>query len=583
MLNDIRQTSKSGATYIMVAILVVVFAFYFGAPQGSGGGSRPDRVARVAGHDLFPEDVNVIQYRSFGAQKATDEAELLQQQAASMRALLMIHLLADRAEKAGMRVSTEELTAYIKNPAANPEFLWAYGQNGKFDGPFYKNYVQFQLRINLAKYEDYKRRELLARKYLTVAESQYRAMDWEIADMHQLKNNKVDLEYVKFDPSKLAESITMSDDELAAFKASKTKEIAASYATNKAKYEDPAQVRLRRIFILRPAPTEGDDKVEAAKKKWESAKARVTSEDFATVAGDLTEDYAKEQQGLMEWSTLENMDQSIAAQVKDAKVGDVKEVVTDFAYVLVKVEEKRDAKVTPLAEVEEDIAKALFQTERVGQEIAKMIAQVVEKAKTSESLEAALTELRPATVEGAEPAPSVWDAVSAASTGLFTIEGEDYAAILGRSIPGLGRAWNSAPGIGPNPQLVIDAFKLTSENPFNGKVYDVGAAKVIVRLKAKEAATEETLKENREMYVAQIRDGKIRGQLGPWQAIFFRPVDPFNQLITQYGPVLEGMLKEAMDKEIVQIYEKNYVPAQMVKDASNPVLDVVAEPAPSAT
>ncbi len=582
MLNDIRQTSKSGATYIMVAILVVVFAFYFGAPQGSGGGASPDRVARVAGHDLFPEDVNVIQYRSFGAQKATDEAELLQQQAASMRALLMVYLLADRAEKAGMRVSDEELTAYIKNPTANAEFLWAYGQNGKFDGPFYKNYVQFQLRINLAKYEAYKRRELLARKYLTVAESQYRAMDWELTEMNELKNNKVDLEYVKFDPAKLAESISISDAELDEFSATKSKEIAANYATNKAKYEDPAQVRLRRIFILRPAATEGDDKVEAAKTKWESSKTRVASEDFATVAGELTEDYAKEQQGLMEWSTLENMDQSIAAQVKDAKVGDVKEVVTDFAYVLVKLEEKRDAKVTPLAEVEKDIAKTLYQTERVDQEIAKMVTLVVEKAKSSESLEAAIAELRPATVEGDEPVSSVWDAVSASSTGLFTIEGEDYAAILGRSIPGLGRAWDSAPGIGPNAALVLDAFKLTSENPFNGKTYPVGAAKVIIRLKATEKATDETLKENRELYVAQIRDAKIRGQLGPWQAIFFRPIDPFNQLITQYGPVLEGMLKEAMDKETVQVYEKNYVPAQLVKDASNPVVDILAD-TPSAT
>ncbi|MEZ4458814.1 MAG: SurA N-terminal domain-containing protein [bacterium] len=580
MLNDIRQTSKSGATYIMVAILVVVFAVYFGAPQGSCNGSGPTRVARVAGHDLFAEDVNIIQFRSFGGQRANDESELLRQQAASMRALVLIYLLADRAEAEGIRVSDKELTEYIKNPSANAEFLWAYGQNGKFDGPFYKNYVQYQLRVNLAKYEDYKHRELLALKYLTLAETQYNALEWELEEMNQLKNTKVDLEYLKFDPTKLAQSIVLSDEDIANFTATKMSDIEAYYTANKTKYEDPAQIRLRRIFILRPGESEGDDKVKAADAKWEQAKTRVKTEDFATVAGEMTEDYAKEKQGLMDWSTLENMDQNIAGAVKDAKVGDVKEVTTDFAYMLVKVEETKEAKVTPIADVTNEIAKTLLQGQRVNQEIQSMVAQVVEQAKTAESLEAAVDALRPVVAEGAEPVASVWDSVSVASTGLFTIEGEDYAAILGRSIPGLGRPWDSAPGIGPNPQLIVDAFKLTKDAAFNGKVYDVGPAKVVIRLKERQEATADTLKENRDMYAAQIREQKMRSALGPWQAIFFRPIDPFNQLITQYGPVLEGMLKEALDDKTVKLYEKNYVPAQMMRDAANPA---VAEVEPSAT
>lgn len=570
MLNDIRQTSKNGATYIMVAILVVVFSVYFGAPQSSCGGTATgQRVASVGGEDIFAEDVNIVLNRSFGGQRAKDDAELLRQQAASMRAIVMIYLLADKAEAAGIRVGDEELISYIKNPSANPEFLWAYGQNGKFDGPFYKNYVQYQLRVNLAKYETYKKKELLAFKYLTLAQNQYTAMPWELEEMNTLKNTKVDLEYINLDPTKLAESMTLADAEIDAFIAEKTAEIAANYNANKAKYEDPAQIRLRRIFILRPAAEEGDDKVEAASKKWEDAKARVAKEDFATVAGEITEDYAKEKQGLMEWSTLENMDQNIAKAVKDAKVGDVKEVVTDFAYILVKVEELKEAKVTPLADVQREIAKTMLQNQRVDTEIKGMVAQLVEASKTADSLQAAVDSLKPVAVEGQEPTPSVWDAVTVASTGKFTMEGEDYAAALGLSIPGLGRPWDSAPGIGPNPQLVVDAFKLTKENAFNGKVYDVGAGKVLIRLKEREEATPETLKENEALYTAQIRERKMRSQLGPWESIFFRPVDPFNQLVTKYGPVLEGMFKAALDDKTL-ILENSYAPAQMVKDSTNP-------------
>lgn len=559
MLQDIRAASRSGWTYIMVGVLIVVFAVFFGAPLDSCGGSKNRLlVAKVGGTDLYTDDVNIIYNRTFGGQRTADESQLTTQQSASLRALLLIHIMADRAEEAGLRVSEEEFKNYIKDPLNNFEFLYAYGQSGGFDGPFYKAYVQNQLRAPLTKYEAFKRRELLARKYMSLLEMQIQAAEWEVADLHKVRNNSVTFDYIKLDPERVMEAIETSDEDVAAFLAANQEKVSKYYTDNKAKYEDAEEVRLRRIFILKPGSSEGDDQIAAAKTKIETARKRIETEDFATVAGEMTEDFAKEKQGLMDWSTLENLDQAIADAIKDAKPGDVRPVETDFAYMLVKLEERKEAKVTALSEVQTEIAKELLKTEKVDVELARLSTLVMEAARNHESLEAALDSLRPvADAEGNRPA-SVWDSVAVATAQDVTLEGQDLSALLGRPMPGLGRPWDMIPGIGKSSELALDLFKLTAEKPLGNKVYRVTGSSVIVRLKSRQEATPEKLEEDRVELEMEIRGIKISQLLGPWPALFSRPVSNFGEPVQKYGPLLEAMLKESLADKSLRLYEKNY-------------------------
>ncbi len=581
MLSDIRNASKSGWTYILVGVLIVVFAVFFGAPIDSCGGPK-NRVllAKVAGEQVHTDDLNPIFNRVYGTRRTVEDSQLLKQQSTSLRAVLLIHLLSERAREAGVRVDEDEFQTYIKNFYRNPEFR-LYSQNGSFDGPQYKNWVQYGLRVSIADYEDFKRRELLARKWLETLEMQYQAADWEIEELHELRNHKVDLEYLKFDPSKIQESVPVTDEEVAQYVSTNQDDIATYYEANKADYEDPAQVRVRRIFILKPGAEEGDDARDEAQKKFETARERVRSEDFATVAGDMTEDYAKEQQGLMDWSTTENLDQNIANALEGAKVGDVREVETDFAYMLVKLEDQKEASTTSLEEAQSEIARLQLQKKKVDTEVQKMVDEVKSKLDEEgvDSLQAALDALR-APAEGEEAAEgeeeSLWDAVSVAKTGKFSLEGQDLAALLGQQIPGLGRSpWDRVPGIGKSPEIAKDAFALTEENPVSDKVYEVGDARFMIALAERETPDEEALEEQRFDLAEEIRAAKIGAALGQWQGLFgyAMPAD-------EYGPVLEGLLEDALSQKELKLYEENHAAVGMLKIGEDePQIDLSAPPA----
>merc|ERR1711974_267692 len=140
-------------TYILVALLIVIFAVFFGVPDCGPGGVQRVYVASVAGNDIYSDDVNIVFNRVFGTRAGDDEDLVRKQQAQSLRALIIINLLAERAEDQGLRVSEKELASYIQDPVQNFEFQYIYGQTGKFDGRFYKAYVQNQLRISIPRYE----------------------------------------------------------------------------------------------------------------------------------------------------------------------------------------------------------------------------------------------------------------------------------------------------------------------------------------------------------------------------------------------------------------------------------------------
>src|SRR5690554_3468560 len=290
MLDQMRRSTKSGFSYILVGLLIVVFAVFFGAPAD---GCRPSGsralMASVDGNDIFTEDVNVIYNRYYGANRSTTlDDTYYQQQATALKAVLAINLLASRAEDAGLRVSDQEFASYIQDGSRNVEFLSSYGRTGKFDGPFYERYVKFGLSVPLQRYEAYKRRELLARKYLSMLDMQVAVAPAEVEEMHQLRNERINLEMVKFSQDTLADALDLSDEAIATFIANNSARLSTYFEENRSEFESEERVRIRRIYITKPADAAEDAEALAT---YEQAKARVTAqeEDFAAVATELSE------------------------------------------------------------------------------------------------------------------------------------------------------------------------------------------------------------------------------------------------------------------------------------------------------
>lgn len=604
LLDQIRQSTRNGLMYVILALIIVVFVIQFGA-QGDGCQSTqggPKSAATVGGYKIMSDEIGMVYHRYAGNQRDADEAAINAEQAKSLRAVILIHLLADEARKAGLRVSDEEFKAYMTDPARNLEFQAIYGREGTLDGPYYKAYVQNQLRVGFKRYEEFKRVELLARKYMELMELPLTVLESEASALQVLRESKVNLEYVRLSAAQVEAGITISDADIDALLANDKAAVEKLYKEREAEFKKPAQLQIRRIYILKPENDEA--KIAAAKAKFDDAKKRVleAKEDFGAVAKALSEDYAKEQGGLNDWSTLENMDQSIAAALKDAKKGDVKEVTTDFAYMLVKVEDTKDAEITALETVQRDLARDVLKRTKSAEQLDVLAAKLLEQSKTSESLAAALEALAKADApaapaqpakpaDGAAPAApaeapkSVWTTLAAKDTGLFNLEGQDMSAMFGGQLPpgiklGLGE-WDRLPGIGQSSELALDAFKLTKEAPLGQKVYAVADARVVVRLKERRDVKDLEKPEQKLAAIqTELEAARLGAALGQWKALFLVPQD-------KYGDVLERLYDDAIKTGRVKLNKDSQQAAPLLKSAeaeaapAAPAADAAAPAAPA--
>jgi peptidyl-prolyl cis-trans isomerase D len=588
MLKSVRHAAKSGFSYILVAGLIVIFAFFFGIPANSCG-SSPNAafvMASIDGETVDSKDINVIYNQLYSSNTAPDPAQLQRQQALSLKAYLMIELLAHKAREAGLRVSEEEFTAYMLDPLRNPEFLSAYGNTGAYNKEYYENYVQNFLLVSLPAYEDFKRDELLARKYINMVEMQVGVLPQEVEQLKKLRNTKINLAFVRFQPEALAEFVQVEDAEVAAFAAENADEIKEYYEANIDDYSAPAQMEVRRIYLeLDGAGPDG----KSAQERLAEAKARIDEgEDFASVAGSIN-DALKDQQGFMAMSPVENMNQQIVAALEGAEIGDVREVTTDSALMLVKLLDEKEATKTPLEEVELDIARTLLKEKKVSDLAEELAKQLQARAKETGSLSEALQALKPGTAaegeadEAATETPeSVWSALTVEETGEFTLEGQDMSGMFGGQLPpgiSLGRsAWDRIPKIGQSRALAVAAFsKFTEEQPVADEIYTVNDSKFVVSLKSKttaanaEAAAEdaEVEGEGEEAAAEAPEDGagdanqqlvdeliaqKTQNLLGQWQRLFQRRTRFGSALTLDYGPWLEQLYDEAVASGLIELY-----------------------------
>lgn len=570
MLEQVRRKMKSGSTYVLVAFLTVIFMFFFGVPTqdcasgGPAGRQANATLASVAGEAVESKDVNAIYNRVF-TDTSSDDDKYQQRRATSLRNLLLIELFAQRARDAGLRVSQKELQEYIQDASRNVEFRYMYGNEGSFNGHYYKAYVQNRLRMSLQEYEQFKREELLARNYLAMQASQLAVPTTEIGTAHELANTKMNLSFVGLSADKLQESVQVSEQDISDFLANNSDRVKTYYDKHKEeKYSEPAELKVRRVYIPRPSDSA---KAANAKNRWKEAQTRVfdKGESVGTVAAELGESIPGQEKGMMGWSTTDNMSKEIVGALEGQDVGTKKRVETKGAYMIVKLEDRKTAKTTALDKVETDIARNLIRQDQVDALVEEVTDKLHEKAAETGSLEKALTALKK---ESDKP---VWNDLSVQETGEFTLESQSpppgLAGRMGGRMPNIGGSWSKIPKIGDSKELAVDTYKTLSEkNPVPDTIYTVGSTKYIVRLKSKNTPEEEASAE----LSAKLSNKKVSEVLGPWSAIFGSVQGRFVPPMNEYGPWIDRQLKQAVDDGTVELYPKTSQIAQIVHQSFQP-------------
>jgi peptidyl-prolyl cis-trans isomerase D len=493
MLEQMRQQSRSLLIYVLFGIVIAVFIINFG-PQSPSGCNKGRGVqssiegARVKGHLLSRQDY-LYGMMMVGAQNIPPQrAKMMRLHEAIMDMLIDREIMASEAERAGFRVTDEEVEDFIAESKliglGREQKAPVFEQDGVFSHEAFRKFVQFQLGMTPRSFIEQQRREMLANRMRDSLRAGVAVSPVEVKDDWIRQADQVNVEYLRFPVRRYETEIEVKPEDLVKYAAANQEALKKLYDERKAAlYEkQPKQRHLRQILVKVKAEAT-DSELAVAQKKAETLAARIRKgEPFAKVAKSASEDErTKGRGGDLGWQRVGGtmLDPDVDAKVTAAKDGEmVGPVKTASGFVLVLAEATREGTIAfDAAKLE--LAESKLREEK-SQSMAKAEADAA-LAKIKASPGKSLKDLYPAPTEdesgSASPAKS--KGVSAEETGLFSRRGSTVAAI------------------GKAPILAKAIFALTKDVPVAGPIEELGSYMIV------------KLKERKEPDLAEFEKNKV--------------------------------------------------------------------------
>ncbi len=421
--------------------VLVVFAFFFGQPEGSDPSTAP--VAQVNGQSI-PRDVfeffreqNEQAFREFSQQgiDADQLSAMIDQQ--TRQSLVRRYVLSQEAESLGLGVSDESLKADFQS---TPGLL----RDGKFDRELAERQIS-RTGLGPREYAAQHRRDLLLRNFSRLVASPVLISDAAVRDEILRAETRISLRYATASKSAFRERVVITPDDAKALVANDPDRVRGAYQLRIADFSKPEQVHARHILFT------GED----AEAHAITARGRLEAgESFADLARELSADAATREDGgdlgsFPRGRMMAAFDETAFALEPGKPSGPVR---TERGVHLIWVESHDAGSQTPFEEVAELLAIDILRDDRAA-DAARAAANTL-------------------IVELAEGKPFV-----AAADGLGLPVG--VTAPFGIRDP-------SVPGLSGVADLKQEAFALTQVRPSANRVFSDGENLYVVSLLARE-------------------------------------------------------------------------------------------------
>jgi peptidyl-prolyl cis-trans isomerase D len=473
MLDVMRSNARSSLIVVIFGAIIVTFIFSFGRGSSGFRTRTPETWAAKVNGELVTAaefaqaygDTFRYQASARGGKYTVDDAKRDDLRRQTLSSLVDRALLAQQAQKMGIRVPDEEVADFI---ARSP----AFQQNGKFDFESYKNWVENGRGMSIPRFEEGIRRELLVNKARQAMANAATVSDDEVKAFYVAEHESASITYVKFSSFMFQGEAQVPDAEVDAYLKSHQKEVEEAYARDqKTRFTQPPATKVRAITIPVP-PGSTPEQEQAARQRIDAALAEVKSgKDFAAVAKEKSEDPSTKGQG-GELGFVSRggspYGKTLEEEAEKLKVGEVSPVFKDRGgFHILKAEEKRAESVKPLADVQKQIAQDQLRAQKAS-ELAKKKAEAALAAVRSGK---SLTELYPAK----KTEPGQFDFSS-----LMTPQAQDTEAFhpYGGYIPNVGVA----------PKLSAAVFALGGVGDVPPAPIEENDAWYVFRVKTRERA-----------------------------------------------------------------------------------------------
>ena len=452
MLGYLRRNADSWFTKGLLAVIAIVFIFFFGS--GALTSARSEMVAEVNGEAIRQVERDQLARRMRSRSPGADAEQLRR---LALDSLIEERLMLQAAEREGFVVSPKELRRAIiedRYPWVVPSFQ---DDEGNFDPDAYKRYLEqsgnpdkTQRRI-----ETSLRQEILISSLEDAIRAAVLVSDSEVRDAWEKENSKRNVDFVRVSTSLFRDDVEPTDDELSAWITDNSESIQERYERDfERKYNKPKKVRARHILLKFE---EEDD--EATRQGIRDRMAGILAEaqaedaDFAELAKKYSEDTSAARGGDLDFFDEKRMVKEFSDAAFALPIDGLSQVVeTRYGLHIIKVTDITEAEVQALEEVQVEIAGDLYAEDKAP-ELARAYAE---------------------RLVGAFDGSLEQDAIDAllAEHMLQIQETGDFGGDA-RTVPKIGRA----------PEVVTAAFALAEQGSFTAVPVEIPTGFVVMQLK----------------------------------------------------------------------------------------------------
>jgi len=385
LLSLMRKHAKSYLIKVLIAIIAIVFVFYFGYSFRSEKGAKVaivngELISGVEYRKAYHDMVEALQ-RQYGSLWSENLIEVFDLKNRALQQLIDEKLLSHEAQRIGLGVTEDEIQAEIMS---YPAFQF----QGRFDERRYRAVLN-QNRMDPEDFENTVRQVLLKDKISQFLTAFLPATDQELREYYSFQNREAKIQFVTFSPETYTDAVAFEPSQVETyFKEHRedyripdqiraryveidpeefldqtevsTEEIRAYYEDNLDRYRMKKEVKARHI-LFKVEEDATDEEVKAVEKKAREVleKAR-KGEDFEELARTYSEGPTREKGGDLGFFSAGQMVAPFEEAAFQMKPGEISDLVrTQFGFHIIKVEEVHEARTKPLEEVRDEIEEIL--------------------------------------------------------------------------------------------------------------------------------------------------------------------------------------------------------------------------------
>ena len=389
LLGLMRKHAKSWLIKAMIAIIAIVFVFYFGYSFREKAGGK---VAYVNGELITGDeyrkayfarlDVLKRQYQSMWNDKLLKALDL---ENTVLEELIEKRLIGLEAERIGLGITDQEIQDTILSYPA-------FQNNGRFDQNRYHALLGNN-RMTPMDFEEAIKHDLLQAKVMHFLSTFMPVSNHEALDNYSFSNEQVKISYVQFAPKDYKKSVKVDDTEMgtyfeenkenyripekikishitidpAAFKDDvklEDQRIEYYYEDNLEKFKVEKEIKARHI-LFRVSPEASEEEENKIKEKALSVLEEARkNKDFAALAKKYSEGPTAEKGGDLGYFSRGRMVEPFEDVAFGMEKGEISDLVrTEFGFHIIKVEEIKEARTKPFEEVKKQIERTLLNHE----------------------------------------------------------------------------------------------------------------------------------------------------------------------------------------------------------------------------